>query len=85
MRPHHRVCTQVKSSQNVFYWCVMYEQRPVVFYPTHRDAKHYMFEANRGFAEHNINIKYWIKRFRFNFKGSEIDIYEHEFKRKEKK
>lgn len=72
-------------AQNVFYWAIMYGQRPEKFYRCGRDAQRSCNQSNTWFEKQGVSCRYWVKRFKFNFKGSEVDIYEHEWQRKEKK
>ena len=86
---------KIKSSiydKNCFYWAVTYKpnqrskEHIVCLYPTHDSARRDAFQSNKRFKECGFSEKHFsTKRFMFRFKGKEIDAYEHEFKRKEKK
>lgn len=71
-----------------FYWAVMYKPsglgKPhvVCIYPRQRDAKSEAIQSNRNWKKLSMSGEpYSIMRFRFQFKGVDIDAYEHTFVR----
>lgn len=74
-----------------FYWAVMYQAnrrcKPYItrFYRKGRDAHVHKNKSNKDFEGSGFgNWHYSVKRYRFYFKGTEVDAYEHEFTRKQK-
>lgn len=75
-----------------FYWAVMYKPsaraKPhiICIYPRHRDAVIEAMGINRRWKEQGFGDQYFsVMRFRFRFKGVEIDAYQHIFERNEKR
>lgn len=75
-----------------FFWAVMYRPnfrcKPHItcLYPRETEARQDVFHTNRRWKEQGFGDNKWsVKRFFFYFRGSEIDAYEHEWFRAEKK
>lgn len=73
----------------VWFWAVMYKPRGrakpyiTVLYPRWKEAKSHVMEANREWAKNGWREAFSTKRFRFYYRGIEIDAYEHMWDRKE--
>lgn len=74
-----------------FMWAVMYQpnlkSKPhvVKLYPTERDAKVEVYQANKRWKDLGYGHWHWnVKRFVLYFRGDEIDAYDHEWLRTEK-
>lgn len=71
-----------------FAWAIMYKAnarcRPHVcyFYTSGLEARREANLLNR--KDSILSGKWSVKRFRFYYRGSEIDAYEHDFERREK-
>ncbi len=75
-----------------FYWAVMYKPRGISkphicsIHPNWDDARRQVLGANRRWKEQGMGDWHWsVKRFMFRFRGSEIDAFEHEWRRREKR
>ncbi len=73
-----------KYDSNGWYWACMYRKRIVALYPRHYEARERAFRANLDWEKNGWPREWSTKRFRFYFKGLEIDAYEHEWERTEK-
>ena len=71
-------------TRNDFYWAVMYKRRITAIYPRESDARTTVFKSNLTWQKNGWKKDWSVKRFRYYFRGSEIDAYEHEYRRKEK-
>ena len=76
-----------------FYWALMYQPsrraKPYIsaIYPKHGDARSRAVDCNRHWKEQGLGenglVSWTVKRFKFYFRGTEIDAYAHEFQRQE--
>ena len=73
----------------VWFWAVMYKpsgrSKPYIttLYPRWKEAKSNAHDANRQWEQLGWRKAFSTKRFRFYFKGLEIDAYEHMWERSE--
>lgn len=82
-----------RYDSNRFYWALMYQAsrrcvpRISEIHPRQSDAKRRAMDCNRYWKEQGLGkevVKAWtVKRFKFYFRGTEIDAYAHEFQREE--
>ncbi len=70
--------------KNDWYWAVMHKKHIVAIYPRFSEARQHAFHSNKRWEANGWAPNWTTKRFRFYFKGSEIDAYEHEWQRTEK-
>lgn len=73
-----------------FYWAVIYKPHRskghiTAIYPRGRDAEMEVNRSNRHWKEQGWAPAWSVKRFKFFFRGTEIDAYEHSWERKEKR
>lgn len=68
--------------KQAFYWGVITsaEKKPRILYDRFNDAKSKMHQLNEIYHKK----KYSVRRFSLLFKGIYVDIYEHEFERRNK-
>ena len=78
--------------KDAFFWGVMYKAsgsrgKPhiVSLHPRGRDAERIVKSNNRRWEENGWQPGWSLKRFKFYFKGEEIDAYEHTREVKHKK
>jgi len=70
--------------KNDFYWAVVYGNHITAIYPRQADARTSVVHNNVRWEQHGWGRPWRIVRFRYRFKGTEIDSYLHSFERKEK-
>jgi len=81
----------VPYDKNCFFWGVMYKPssraKPhvVSLHPKGNDARRIALHNNRQWEKEGWGAKWSVKRFKFYFKGEEIDAYEHTREVKKKK
>lgn len=80
----------VPYDKNQFMWGLMYQAHKgckphiVRMYPRGRDAQREANRTNTRWREQGFKDDCWsVKRFKFYYRGAEIDAYEHDWERTE--
>lgn len=68
-----------------FYWAKIYRNRITALYPNEREARQGVLGANATWEKNNWPREWSVKRFKFYFKGTEIDGFQHYWEREEVK
>lgn len=71
--------------RTAWFWAVMHKRHITAIYPRYDEARREVFFSNQRWEKLGWGREWYAKRFKYHFRGTEIDAYEHEFKRKEKK
>lgn len=75
----------VPYDKKQMFWAVMYRKQIVCLYPRGRDAEREVNLNNTTWKNRGWGTPWHVKRFKYMFKGEEIDAYEHIYQRTEKK
>lgn len=66
-----------------FFWAVVYMNRISAIYPRQADARREAYPLNARWERNGWGRPFRIVRFRYHFKGAEIDAYVHSWERTE--
>ena len=72
-----------KYDRNCFYWALMYRKGVVSLHPREDEPRREALFANRRWEKEFGKSPWHVKRFKFYFRGTIIDGYEHWWMRNE--